>query len=206
MNETRTVRWLAAAAVLTVTLASCTGGQETAASTETIDQKAVAQPAVNGVTQIESISPVIPVYPGVEYRPDLSERDEVMLRNQYGPQTKVYTLASQDSFPQVWHYYVQYLAQFRGYQPPSPYPPESKNWRTMQVDLNQAMKDPFIPGEMLNLPNRQIILQLAETEAEPPTVVRYIVTTPQQTAIATTTQGGSEPGALAVTDDAPGGQ
>ena len=38
------------------------------------------------------------------------------------------------------------------------------------------MQDPFIPGDTLKPGARQITLQLAETEAEPRTVIRYIIT------------------------------
>ena len=206
MITLRRVGAATALALLTLTLNSCTGGEETTASTDTTDgavaPKSAEQQRVDAQKAISGINPNIPIYPGVEYRADLSERDETLVKNQYGPQTQVYTLASQDSFPQVWHYYVHYLAQYRSYDPPSPYPPGSKNWRTMQIDLNQAMQDPFIPGEALQSPNRQVILQVAETEAEPPTVIRYIVTTPQATAVATTQAGGGEPVAM---PDGPGG-
>jgi hypothetical protein len=38
------------------------------------------------------------------------------------------------------------------------------------------MQDPFIPGDTIAANGKQIILQVAETEAEPKTVIRYIVT------------------------------
>lgn len=38
------------------------------------------------------------------------------------------------------------------------------------------MQDPFIPGEDLDPNGQQVLLQVAETEAEPRTVIRYIVT------------------------------
>ncbi|HEX8408584.1 MAG TPA: hypothetical protein VF883_06960, partial [Thermoanaerobaculia bacterium] len=85
-------------------------------------------------------------------------------------------LATDDSFPQVYHYYTTYLAQFRAYPMEDRYPPEQKNWRTLEVQLNQAMQDPFIPGQELDLTGKQVTLQIAETEAEPKTVIRYIVT------------------------------
>ena len=86
-----------------------------------------------------------------------------------------YTLATDDSFPQVYHYYTTYLAQFRAYPSQPPYPPP-QNWRTLEVQLNQAMQDPFIPGDMLRVTDKQVMLQVAETEAEPKTVIRYIIT------------------------------
>src|SRR2546423_988114 len=88
---------------------------------------------------------------------------------------EVFTLATDDSFPQVYHYYTTYLAQFRAYPPQPPFPPQ-QNWRTLEVQLNQAMQDPFIPGDTLKSKDKQIMLQVAETEAEPKTVIRYIIT------------------------------
>jgi hypothetical protein len=119
-----------------------------------------------------------------------------MIRNKYGAGTRVYTLATDDSFPQVYHYYTTYLAQFRAFPAQDPYPPEQKNWRTLEVQLNQAMQDPFIPGEALDPNGKQITLQVAETEAEPKTVIRYIVTpgpSPAAPAAAVATVGTAEP-------------
>jgi len=137
-------------------------------------------------TELKSISGAIPIYAGAKYRDDLTRRDEVMIRNQYGPQSQVFTLATDDSYPQVYHYYTTYLAQFRAYPPQVPFPPEQQNWRTLEVQLNQAMQDPFIPGDTIPASGKQVTLQIAETEAEPTTVIRYIVTpappAPPQTA------------------------
>jgi hypothetical protein len=58
----------------------------------------------------------------------------------------------------------------------NPYPPEQQNWRTLEVRLNEAMQDPFIPGDTIAAAGDQVTLQIAETEAEPKTVIRYIVT------------------------------
>jgi hypothetical protein len=85
-------------------------------------------------------------------------------------------LASDDSFPQIYHYYTTYLSQFRAFPAPNPYPPSQKDWRTLEVQLNQAMQDPFIPGEALDLNGQQVTLQVSETETQPKTVIRYIVT------------------------------
>jgi hypothetical protein len=46
----------------------------------------------------------------------------------------------------------------------------------MEVHLNDAMQDPFIPGDTIAANGKQVTLQVAETEAEPKTVIRYIVT------------------------------
>jgi len=168
-------------------LGGCTGGKESNAAEEelpkknpiataTVVQSAQAQPSVDAQKALKDISRAIPIYAGAQYRDDLTRRDEVMIRNQYGPQSRVYTMATDDSYPQVYHYYTTYLAQFRAYPPQVPYPPEQQNWRTLEVQLNQAMQDPFIPGDTMKANGQQITLQVAETEAEPKTVIRYIVT------------------------------
>ena len=161
-------------------LGSCTGGSESNAAEEKAPGKnAVAEqtePPVDARREINSISGAIPIYAGARYREDLTKRDRVMVRNQYGPGAQVYTLASDDSYPQVFHYYTTFLAQFRAYPAQNPYPPEEQKWRTLEVQLNQAMQDPFIPEETISLAGKQVILQVAETEAEPKTVIRYIVT------------------------------
>lgn len=176
----RTLETIAAALLLTAMVAGCTGGQETTAdtvkATTATDPTTVAAREVDALKRLGSISPSIPVYPGAAYRDDLSRTDLVTFRNQYGPDAQVFTLSTNDSFPQVWHYYVTYLAQYRGFQPPPPYPPQKQEWRSLQVNLNQAMQNPFIPGNALVNVRQSVILQVAETEAEPPTVVRYIVT------------------------------
>jgi hypothetical protein len=175
----------------------CTGGSEShAASEQTPPREAPAaeQQAVNAKQQLDSISPAIPMYAGAEFRSDLTKRDEVMVRSRYGAGAQVYTMATDDSFPQVYHFYTTYLAQFRGFDSRDRYPNEGKNWRTLEVQLNQAMQDPFIPGDTMNVNGKQVMLQIAETEAEPHTVIRYIVmpagTLPPTTAVA---QNGAAP-------------
>jgi len=165
-------------------LSGCTGGQESSAAEETTPKKngieaattAVAvQPQVDARAVLRSINPAIPIYAGAKYRDDLTRRDTVMIRNQYGPSAEVYTLATDDSFPQVYHYYTTYLSQFRAFPAQASYP-APQTWRTLEVQLNQAMQDPFIPGDMLKAGDKQVTLQVAETEAEPKTVIRYIIT------------------------------
>jgi len=168
--------------VLTAALCGCSGGQEGSAAEEQVPKKnPIAAPAtppqIDAKKELKSISQAIPVYAGAKYRDDLSRRDSVMIKNQYGSGAEVYTLATDDSFPQVYHYYTTYLAQFRAYPPQPPFPP-LQNWRTLEVQLNQAMQDPFIPGDTLKPGDRQITLQVAETEAAPRTVIRYIILPP----------------------------
>lgn len=186
---------------LSAMLLSCTGGQETSATTigEDTRQQEDLQPRLDAAKVLSQISPAIPLYSGATYRDDLSRRDSVMLRNQFGPEAKIYTLASADSFPQVWHYYVTYLAQYRAYEPPAPYPPENQDWRTIQVNLSQAMRDPFIPDDKLPPGDRTIILQVTETESEPKTVIRYIVQPAPVSTVATTT--GAAPSAAGAEAD-----
>ena len=67
------------------------------------------------------------------------------------------------------------IAQFRAFPAKPPIPPD-QDWRTLEVQLNQAMQNPFIPGDTLKPGDKQVTLQVVETEAEPKTVIRYIVT------------------------------
>jgi hypothetical protein len=174
------------ALVLILILGGCTGGQEGSAAEEQLPNKnpiatssagtpPQQAPQVDPKQQLKALSPAIPIYAGAKYRDDLTRRDSVMIKNQYGQGSEVYTLATDDSFPQVYHYYTTYLAQFRAYPSQPPYPPP-QNWRTLEVQLNQAMQDPFIPGDTLKTTDKQVLLQVAETEAEPKTVIRYIIT------------------------------
>jgi len=174
------------ALILIMILSGCTGGQEGRAAEEQLPKKnpiatssaggpQLQEPQVDPKQQLKALSPAIPIYAGAKYRDDLTRRDSVMIKNQYGEGSEVYTLATDDSFPQVYHYYTTYLAQFRAYPSQPPYPPQ-QNWRTLEVQLNQAMQDPFIPGDTLKTTDKQVLLQVAETEAEPKTVIRYIIT------------------------------
>ena len=172
--------WLGSSLLAVVLATGCTGGQEsTAAEEEAPAANSITEPepekSVNARATLKSISPVIPLYAGARYRDDLTRRDAVMVRNRYGSDATVYTLATNDSFPQVYHYYTTYLAQFRAFPAQATYPREGQDWRTLEVVLSEAMQDPFIPGAALNTAGKQIILQVAETEAEPKTVIRYIV-------------------------------
>lgn len=159
-------------------LTGCTGGTESSAATEQSPPREApaAGTPVDPQSVLGEINSAIPLYEGAQYREDLTRRDEVMIRNQYGPGARVYTLATDDSFPQVYHYYTTYLAQFRAFPTRETYPPEQQNWRTLEVQLNQAMQDSFIPGEQMNPNGKQVLLQIAETENEPRTVIRYVVT------------------------------
>ncbi|MFN2442998.1 MAG: hypothetical protein ABR517_09965, partial [Thermoanaerobaculia bacterium] len=155
----------------------CTGGQETSAGILESDEARAEESAarVNAKEKLGQLSPALPVYTGAEFREDFTRRDSVMVRNQYGNGAEVVTLASDDTLPKIWHYYVTYLSQYRAWDPVSAYPPERKNWRTLEVNLTEAMQDPFVPGTNLKLTDREVILQIAETEAQPETIIRYII-------------------------------
>jgi hypothetical protein len=194
-----TTRTAAAYAISTVLLsgllaAGCTGGSETTASVEKQPSRNAdpAAPQVNARAALAQISETIPVYADAQYRDDLTRRDLVMIRQQYGPNAQVFTLATNDSFPQVYHYYTTYLAQFRAFPAQDTYPNERQNWRTLEVVLNQAMQDPFIPGASLPVNGKQVILQVAE--AEPRTVIRYILT-PTPPSVPATASAASAPAA-----------
>ncbi|HUR82940.1 MAG TPA: hypothetical protein VM733_19430 [Thermoanaerobaculia bacterium] len=170
---------LPAALLLLVAATGCTGGSETKAADDKTPASPEAQAArqqIDAAKDITAINPAIPLYEGAAYRDDLTRRDEVMIRNRYGADAKVYTMATDDSYPQVFHYYTTYLAQFRAFPAQETYPRENEEWRKFEVQLNQAMQDSFIPGEALDPNGQQVTLQIAETEAEPKTVIRYIVT------------------------------
>ena len=155
----------------------CTGGQESSAGTIESEEPRAEESAesFDAKGKLEQLSPAIPLYTGAEYREDFTRRDSVMVRNQYGNEAEVVTLASDDALPKIWHYYVTYLAQYRAWESVSAYPPERKNWRTLEVNLTDAMQDPFVPGTNLKLTDREVILQIAETEAQPETLIRYII-------------------------------
>lgn len=185
MKTSRSAVAALAAALLSssLLLTACTGGSETKAAEEQqpkkngVETTAQAQAAtVDAQKAIEAINPAIPIYAGARYSDDLTRRDLASIRNQYGADAEVYTLATDDSYPQVFHYYTTFLAQYRAFPSEQRYPSEKQNWRTLEVQLNQAMQDPFIPGEQLAASGKQVTLQIAETEAEPNTVIRYIVT------------------------------
>lgn len=179
MGSILSVLKIFALTVLLATSSGCAGGEERKASETARAQQGAAQPVPPPPSdvrkQIEAIGRSIPFYSGARYSDELSRRDLVTLKNQYGANSEVFTLATDDAFPQVWHYYVTYLSQYRAFIPPNPYPPEKQSARTLQIQLNQAMQDPFIPGDALTSP-RQLTLQLVENESRPRTLIRYIIT------------------------------
>lgn len=174
-----------ACGAIAIGFAGCTGGQRTEAGEITPIRAATPSAATAATAAIQpsqalhSIHPGIPVYSGAQFRPDLTVHDEVEIRRQFGQPAEVYTLTASDSFPKVWHYYVTYLAQYRAFRPPKPFPPDNQSWRTMQVNLNTAMQDPFIPEDASGGLRKTVLLQISESESAPGTVIRYIITNTQ---------------------------
>ncbi|MEO8216273.1 MAG: hypothetical protein ABI718_04235 [Acidobacteriota bacterium] len=172
------VVWVVGAVMAILMGPGCTGSEKPGAQTAAASTppQAQRQPApVDARQTIQSINAAIPVYEGADYNGELTRRDATMARTQYGPGTVVYTLATHDSFPQVWHYYVTYLKQFRAFAPVAPYPPSNQIARSIEVKLNEAMRDPFIPGDSLDQSGKQVVLQVAESESGEGSIIRYIV-------------------------------
>ncbi len=166
--------------LLVLAFSGCTGGEQTSAQTSTAEQGAAAPSVtVDPAEKLDSISPAIPLYAGANYDGNLTRRDHSMVSNRYGTESSVYTLATRDSFPQVWHYYVTYLAQFRGFEPIRPFPPSNQVARSIEVRLNEAMQDPFIPGDTLRFDQNEVILQVVERDHGEGTIIRYIVGPPR---------------------------
>jgi hypothetical protein len=172
----------AAALAVVLTLSGCTGGEETSAAERSApaDGQVVTAPRpVDPRERLAQINPAIPLYSGAAYDGDLTRRDNAIVGRRYGDGTVVYTLTTTDSFPQVWHYYVNYLAQFRRFEPLPAYPPADQVQRTIDVRLNQVMKDPFVPGDSMEATDHEVMLQVAENDSRSRTMIRYIIRPPQ---------------------------
>lgn len=166
---------LALIVVSGLVLLSC-GNRETAASTSP-SQSASADPYENAqpLALLESISPAIPVYPGIEYSPDLTRQDNLNAERMYGRDSQIWTFATNQSFPKVWHYYVTWLGMFRSSIAPPAYPPTSQTSRSIQINLNEAMQNAFIPGDEIEPDADRVILEIAETDTRARTIVRYVI-------------------------------
>lgn len=174
--------YLCAAGAVALGLSGCTGGQRSEAGEipkirpATATAVSIPQPKQPSVREsLHAINPAIPVYAGAEFRADLTLHDAAGIRDQFGAPAEVYTLTSTDPFPMVWHYYVTYLGQYRGFAPPKAYPPANQQWRTMQINLASAMQDPFIPEEGRPF-GRTVLLQISEIESGQATMIRYVIT------------------------------
>ena len=153
---------LCAAGAIAAGVSGCTGGQRTEASElPRLRPATVSSTATRSVTPpketapveiLRAINPAIPVYAGAEFRADLKRLKRDL-----------------DSGGRT------YLGQYRGFSPPKAYPPAHQQWRTMQINLGSAMQDPFIPDEGKPL-DRNVLLQISESESGPATVIRYVIT------------------------------
>jgi len=190
-------------ALISISGFNCTGGEETAAQTSKPATPQAPAPPVDPVQRLQTLSPAIPIYTGAHYRSDLTRRDATLAANQFGPNTVVYTLSTDDSFPQVWHYYVTYLAQFRAFSPLAPFPPSNQVSRSMEIYLSEAMRDPFIPGDTFAPIDKRVVLQVSENESGSGTLIRYIVSPRVAPMTIASTAPGGAPASAPVTPAAP---
>lgn len=114
---------------------------------------------------LDAVEPAIPLWPG-------ARATSVSVRSE-GSST-IIDLWSNDSFPMIWHYYVTYLAQYRAWEPLSPYPPR-EGARQLRLDLNEVMQDPFVPGTALTPDDDQIVLMLREDPTDNRVNIRYVI-------------------------------
>lgn len=152
--------------------------RETAATAAGSPAAAAADPYIDArpLELLEAISPAIPVYPGIRYEVDLTRQDNLNAERMYGPESQVWTFATPSSFPKVWHYYVAWLGMFRAYDAPASIPRSSASWRSLQINLNEAMQEPFVPGDEIEPGAHRVILEVAETDTRARTIIRYIIT------------------------------
>jgi hypothetical protein len=151
--------------------------QETAGA----GQAAVAQQqdpfvALSPEQRLAELHPAIPIYPGAGYNADLTRRDSVTVQREFGQEAEVFTLATNDSFPKVYHYYVTYLSQYRAYDPPrTAYPSARQAARSLELHLDDIMLEPFIPADQWLREDRNVILRVNESDT-PNVTIRYILT------------------------------
>ncbi|MBW3564141.1 MAG: hypothetical protein KY459_05410 [Acidobacteria bacterium] len=120
----------------------------------------VAPPPPALRARLDEIQPAIPIYPGAEEQ------------RQNGDS---FDLVTNDPFPMVWHYYVTYLAQFRAWDHPAPYPSRNESARRLVIPLNEAMKQPFIPGSAIPDGSPSVMLELREMPSGAGTSIRYAI-------------------------------
>lgn len=163
-------------ALVFLILLSITGGcrQEpedtTTASSEEAFVEATAPPPPPEVRSLlDEINPAIPLWQGARATHE-SVREQ-------GSST-IIDLQTNDPFPMVWHYYVTYLAQYRAWDPLKPYPPRSEEGRNLQLELNEVMKDPFVPGTALEPGAAQVTLIIREDPTRNIVNIRYVVGPP----------------------------
>jgi hypothetical protein len=116
---------------------------------------------------LDGVQAAIPLWPG-------AHSAEPPIRRS-GDAT-IIDLTTDDSFPMVWHYYVTYLAQYRGWTPPSPFPPRREAARSLDLDLNEIMQDPFIPGtEIPPDATDSVTIQIREDLVNRRVNIRYLI-------------------------------
>lgn len=162
-------------ALLSLAVAGCHGreGSANAASAAAAadDPYRNAQP----LALLETISPAIPVYPSAEYSPDLTRQDNMNSDRIYGADSEVWTFVTANSYPKVHHYYVNWLGMFRAYDAPDSIPDDSETLRSFQVNLNEAMQQPFVPGDEIEPGANRVLLELAESDTRRHTIIRYVI-------------------------------
>ncbi len=79
----------------------------------------------------------------------------------------------------VWHFYVTYLAQYRAWDPLDPYPDRSEKGRSLQLDLNEVMRDPFVPDTALDPGDPHVTLMIREDVSRNRVNIRYFIEPPQ---------------------------
>lgn len=128
----------------------------------------VAPPAPALRARLDEIQPAIPIYPGAEEK------------RQNGDS---FDLVTNDPFPMVWHYYVTYLAQYRAWDHPAPYPSRNETSRRLVIPLHEAMKQPFIPGSAIPDGSPRVTLELRELPSGLGTSIRYALRDPAPPAV-----------------------
>ncbi|MDX1584697.1 MAG: hypothetical protein R3338_13955 [Thermoanaerobaculia bacterium] len=115
---------------------------------------------------LDQIEPAIPLWPGSRMTGDSVRRSNG---------TMTIDLWSNDPFRMIWHYYVLYLAQYRGWDPPDPYPSSGSDSKRLELDLNEVMRDPFVPGTALDGDDPRIFLQIREGRRGEGVNIRYVI-------------------------------
>lgn len=139
-----------------------TGAETTAASAP----REAAAPTFDEIRRrLDAAGESIPLWSGVRAEPQ-------SIREENG--TTTIDLWTNDSFPMVWHFYVTYLAQYRAWNPEDPFPSKTAENRSLDLDLNEVMRDPFIPGTELDS-NQKVTLMIREEPTSRRVNIRYIL-------------------------------
>lgn len=184
---------------------ACSGREGSASAASAAAAEADPYRDARPLEMLEAISPAIPVFPLAEYSPDLTRQDNMNASRIWGADSEVWTFVTANSYPKVFHYYTNWLGMFRAFDAPDSIPDESETLRTYQVNLNDAMQQPFVPGDEIEPGAHRVLLELAETDTRTHTVIRYIIVptmgpadgrpagVPQQPPPGTTTQPAAQP-------------